>query len=217
MTGSGLVVVVPDGGFDVRRRDAVGAHAQRIEPDAHRQRLAAQDVHRRHAVDGGQHRPGYAQQVIRDAGQRLAGRRGESGVDHSDGAGRLAHHHRIVGIFGQQVTHLIDLGQHLRQRGVGIGVQAQVGADGAAALFGRGSEVFHALRGGDGLRQRGGHKALHQVSGGAWVLGGDGDHRAFDAGILAQRQVQQRARADQRDQQGKGDGQDGTANKEIGK
>ncbi|MNJ36499.1 hypothetical protein D3C77_312900 [compost metagenome] len=101
LSGCCLVVVVFDGPINIGSSNAVRCHAQRVQPDAHRQVLSAQHVDGRHTFDGGQHGAGDAHQVVGDAGQRLALFRAETGIDDPDRAGCLTHHYRVVGFFGK--------------------------------------------------------------------------------------------------------------------
>ena len=134
-----------DGGDHVGGGDAVGGHQHRIEPDAHRIGLGAEELRLGDAVDGGEARLDDARQVLAHLGRRHLLALDREVHERELEAGALLDD-RIEGIRGQLVAHLLHLGDDLGQRLVGIGVEEHVHLDGAhPERRGRG-DVVGALR-----------------------------------------------------------------------
>ncbi len=211
-----LVVVAADRLGHVGGGQAAPGQAVGVEPEAHRQVLAAEHFHLGHAVDGGEHRLDHPRQVVgqRRDGQGLAGK---ADVGDRGGLAGGALDHRVVGLLRQLVAHRVDLGHGL---GHGLGrIAVEQHADGhhAAPLHRGGGKVVDALHRRHRLGDRLGDEALHQLGGGAGVLGGDGDGGAFQQRVLADRQLAQGQRAEQQDQGADHQRQHRPADEQVGK
>ena len=114
--------------------DAERRHPLRVEPDAHGEGLAAEDLRVGDAVDGLQLRLDDADEIVGDL-RRRHHRRIERQVHQREALPGLLDDHRIVGVLRQHAAHLIDLGQRVGHRAVGIGVEAQVQGDGRDVLL----------------------------------------------------------------------------------
>ena len=132
----------------VARREIQLREAIRIDPDAHRNRLAAFAVGDfLHALDRGEARLHIASEVVRDGRDapllrveaEIEGGVRPVGALHVDD-GRLG--------FGRQLgAHLLEPRRHLRQGGCAVMVELQAHVDGALAGAARG---FHVVDTGDG-------------------------------------------------------------------
>ena len=164
--------------------DAERRHLVRIEPDAHGEGLAAQDLRIGDAVDGLQPGLHHPRQIVGDlrAGHHLAvegevhQRGGLAGLLDDDGVLRLAR---------QLALDLLDLRQHVGDRPVGVGVEPQVEGDDAVVLLRGGGERVDALGAGDRLLDGRGDEALDEVGVGARVGRGDGDGGVGDPADIA--------------------------------
>ncbi len=210
-----LVVVGLDRRGDIAGGDPARRHPHGIEPQPHREDLAAEDVGRGDAGDGDQERLHHPGQVIRDrrARQLVAGkadihdRRGLAGGLGDD---------RVLRPVRDQVLDLLHLGHDLGQRLVGVEIEPDIGGDRAGALDRARGQVVDALGGRHRLRQRCGDEALHQVGRGAGIDRGDGDRRVRELRVLPDRQLHHRAQPDQEDQQADDQRQHRSADEDIG-
>ena len=215
LSGGGLEVVGLDRRLNIARRYATARHLERIEPQPHRECLPAQNVGRRHAVDGRQHRLDHARQIVRDrrAGQLVAGK---PEIHHGRGLpGRLGHD-GIVGFPRDQIFDRVRLGENFSQCLVRVEIQLDIDLDRARALHGRRRDVVDAFGGGDRLLDRRGDEALNQIGRRARIDGGDVDHRVRQLRILPDRQHAGGPQTDQEDQQADDDRQDRTLDEDIG-
>ena len=119
-------------GGNIGRRNVAAGHSDRIEPQPHRKRLAAQNVGGSDAVDGRKHRLHHPRQVVRDCRPRQH-LRGEAEIHHRRGLAGGLGHDRIVGFLWDQVFDRIHLGEHFGQGLVRIEIQLDVDLDGAGA------------------------------------------------------------------------------------
>ncbi len=163
----------------------MGRHAVRLEPDAHRERPATEDIGALNAVDGAQARLHDADEVVADLvlievlGREAQIHRGELRVR------RLDLDDRRLRLGRQVVAHLRHFRLDLRERRVGVVVELEVHGDGADTLRARGLDVVDAVGAGDDALERRGDEATHQVGVGADVRGRDRDHRHVAARELA--------------------------------
>ena len=145
LAGGGGEVVGGERRADVVRGDAERRHFRRIEPDAHGEHLAAENLRVGDAVDRLQPRLDDSGQIVGD----LRGRhhaRIERQIHEGEALPRLLDDHRIVGLARQESAHLIDLGERVRHRPVGIGVEPQVEGDGRHVLLRSSRPACRCLR-----------------------------------------------------------------------
>ena len=194
--------------------EPVGREPVGLEPDPHRKRAAAEDLGALHAVHRREARLHHAGEVVRDlVGFELVAV--EADVHRSR---RLPHLHvddRIEGIGRQLVSHLVDLGRDLSQRGVRVVIEPQVRRDHADAGRAAGFEVVDAVGARDLLFQRRRDEALDEVRAGAGVDGRDSDDRAVADRILPDVQKVDRPPSNQQDEQVHDRRQDGALDEEI--
>ena len=199
----------------VVRGDPERGHFGRIEPDAHGEHLAAENLRVGDAVNGLQAR-------LHDAGQEVGDLRGrhhariEGQVHQREALARLLDNHRIVGLARQKAAHLIDLGERVGHRPIGIGVEPQVEGDGRHVLLRGRDQRVDAFGAGDRLFDRGRDEALDHVGGGAGVGGRNGDRGVRGLRELADLQLVPRHAADQQDEQADDAGQHRPADEEVG-
>ena len=201
--------------------DGLGSHAERrhparVEPDAHREGLVADQLGLGHPRYGLQFRLYDAQQVVVDL--RCAHHLAVEGQIHQ--RGRIAGLRRDYWVFrllGQHGAPAGDLGLDLGQRLIGWVVQLHVGLDHRLALAARRRQVVDTLRLGDRLLQRGRDEALDQFAAGARIGGRDRHHGVARLGVLAYLERADRTQPDDQDQQADDAGQDRPADVDIGK
>ena len=203
-----------------RRAHIVGRHPLRrhtrgIEPDAHRENLAAEKLRVRDAIDG-------LQAGLDDAGEIVGDLRRrhhvgiEAHVHERKTLSRLLDDDGIIGLARQEATHLVDLGQRVRHRPVGIGVEPQVERDRRDVLLRTRHQRVDALRARHRLFDRRGYEALDHVGGRARIGRGDGDRRVRGLRKLADLELVQRHQPDQQDEQAHHARQHRPADEEIG-
>ena len=111
-------------------------HALRVEPHAHGQALTAKRVDLGHPFKGGKQRLHHAAEVVGQGGggQGVAGK-----ADVGDGRGVPGRtlDDRVIGLLGQAVFDLIDLGNHFTQRLGRIFVKRHAQGNHAVALHRR--------------------------------------------------------------------------------
>ncbi len=170
-------------------RDAERGHFRRIEPDAHGEHLAAENLRVGDAVDRLQAR-------LNDAGQIVGDLRGghhariERQVHEGEALPGLFDDDRIVGLARQEAAHLIDLGERVRHRPVGIGVEPQVEGDRRDVLLRGRDQRVDAFGAGDRLFDRRRDEALDHVGSGAGISGRNGDRRVRGLRELADLQLE---------------------------
>ena len=215
LAGGRLEVVRRDRRLHFIGRDVAPGHFHRIEPDAHRKGLPAEDVGGSHAVHRRQHGLDDARQIVRDRRSRqlLAG---EAEIHHGRGLAGGLGDDRVVGFPRDQIFDRVHLGEHLGERLVRVEVQLDVDLDRAGALHRGRGDVVDALGGGDRLLDRRRDETRNQRRGRAGIGGGDGDHRVRQLRILADRQVGRRPQSDQQDQQADDDRQNRPLDEDIG-
>ena len=206
LAGRGGEVVGGERRPHVIRGHAERRHAGRVEPDAHGEGLAAENL----GVGDPVHR---LQPWLDDAGQIVGdlGRghhvRVERQIHEREALARLLDHDRIVGVARQKPAHLIDLGQGVGHRPVGIGVETQIERDGRGVLLRGRDKRVNSLGARHRLLDRGRDEALDDVGRSARVGGGDGDrgvrrlrelpHLKPEGGHSADQQNEQRDHARQ--------------------
>jgi hypothetical protein len=145
------------------------ASSSGLEPDAHGKHAAAEHVGLLHALDGGEARLHHAVQVVGDLVLiELVGVEAQIHRRELVVAG-LDVDRRGLGLGRQLVADLVDLGADLRERGVGVVVEAQVNLDGAEARAAFGLDVIDAVGAGDDALELGGDVAADGVGAGAEV------------------------------------------------
>ena len=212
----GEIVVLRQGVADLRCRDSHGRHPLGLEPDAHGERAAAQDVGALHALDRAQLGLNDPRQIVRDLVLiEILGRKSQ--VHRREAIVRgLQLDDRRLGFRWQVVPHLGHLRLDLRQCRVGVVVQLQVHRDGAHALSAGGLEVVDAVRARDHPLERRRDEAAHEIRVGAHVGGGHRDDRDVAAGILPHAERPDRLEPGDQDDETDHHGQHGPANEEIG-
>ena len=215
LAGGGDEVVGGKGVAHVDGGDAERGHLVGIEPDAHGEGLAAQDLGVGDAVDGLQPGLHHARQVVGDlrAGHHLAV---EGEVHERGGLAGLLDDDGVLQFARQLALDLLDLREHVRDRPVGVGVETQVEGDDAVVLLRGGGERVDALGAGDRLLDGRGDEPLDEVGVGARVGGGHGDGGVGDAGVLAHREICERGEPDQQDQQAHHAGEHRAADENVG-
>ena len=216
LAGRGLEVVGPDRRGDVVGRHAAARHPLRIEPQPHRKGLAAENIRRRHAVDGRQDRLHHAGEIVGDrrARELVAG---EADIHHRRGLAGRFQDDRVVGFLRDQIFDRIDLRQHFGERLVRIDVELDVDRDQALALRRGRGHVVDAFGRGHRLLDRRGDEALHQVRRRAGIDRRHGDHGVRQFRILPDRQAGRGLEADQQDQQADDQRQHRALDEDIGK
>ena len=215
LAGGGGEIVGDERGAHVVRRHAQRSHADRIEPDAHGERISAQDLRVGDAVDRLQARLHDARQIVGDlrGGHHV---RIERQVHEREALAGLLDDGGIVGVAGQKAAHLVDLGERVGHRPVRIGVQTQIERDRRDILLRGRDERVDALGAGHRLLDRRGDEALDDVGRGARVGRGDGDRGVRGRGELSHLQPQRRHAADKQDQEADHARQHRPADEEIG-
>ena len=216
LAGGGGEVVGVERGAHVVRRHAERSHAGRIEPDAHGEGLSAQDLRIGDAVDCLQARLHHAGQIVGDL-RRGHHVRIERQVHEREALAGLLDDHRIVGVARQEAAHLIDLGERVGHRPVGIGVETQIERNRRDVLLRGRDERVDALGARHRLLDRGGDEALDDIGRGAGVGRGDGDGGVRSRGELPHLQPVARHPADEEDQEADDARQHGPSNEEVGK
>ena len=215
LAGGGGEVVGGERGAHVIGRHAVRGHPRRIEPDAHGEHLTAQDLGIGDAVDRLQAR-------LHDAGQIIGDLRGghhvriEREIHEGEALARLLDDDGIVGLARQEAAHLVDLGERVGHRPVGIGVEPEVEGDRRHILLRGRDQGVDALAARDRLLDRRGDEALDHVGGGAGISGRDGDRRVRRLRKLADLQLVPRHAADEQDEQADDRRQHRPADEEVG-
>ena len=214
LAGGGLEVVGGNRRRDIVRRHAAPGHLDRIEPQPHRKGLPTENVGRRHAVDGRQHRLHHAGEIVRYRRTRelLAG---EAEIHHGGGLAGGLGDDRVVGFLGNQIFDRIHLGENFGQRLVGVEVQLDVDLDRAGPQHRRRGDIVDAFGRGDRLLDRRGDEALNQIRRRAWIGSRDVDDGIRQFRILADRHGGRRPEADQQDQQADDDRQNRTFDEDI--
>ena len=154
LAGGGGEVVGGKRGAHLQRRDAERRHFLRVEPDAHGERLPAEDLRVGDAVDGLQLGLHHARQVVGDLrrGQHVAV---ERQVHERRGLARLLDDDGVHGLLRQDAAHLVDLGQHVGDGAVRVGVEAQVERHRADVLLRGRAQRVDAFGAGHRLLDRG--------------------------------------------------------------
>ena len=168
------------GGAHSKGREAVG-----LQPDPHREDPGTQNVGPLDAVDCGKLR---LDNPCQEVGHliRLHSRGGESEVHGGpEFVGVLEFDDGILGLGGEFVADLRELGLDLRQGGIRIVVELQVDGDRAEALGARTLNVVDPLGSRDHALERGGDVAADKIGVGTHIGGGDLDDRDVTARILA--------------------------------
>jgi DNA invertase Pin-like site-specific DNA recombinase len=199
----------------VVRGHAERRHAGRIEPDAHGEGLAAENLGVGDPVDRLQARLDDASQVVGDLG-RGHHLRVERQIHEREALAGLLDHDRIVGVARQEAAHLIDLGQSVRHRPVGIGVETQIERDCRGVLLRGRDQRVDSLGARHRLLDRGGDEALDDVGRGAGVGRGDGDRGVRGLGKLPHLKPVGGHSADQQNEQTNHGRQHRPADEEIG-
>ncbi len=215
LAGGGDEVVGDERVADVVGGDAARRHLDRVEPDAHGEGLAAENLRVGDAVDRLQLRLDDADEIVGDL-RRGHHRRIERQVHQRGALPGLLDDDRIVGVLRQHAAHLVDLRQRVGHRPVGIGVEAQVQGDGRDVLLRGRRQRVDAVGARHRLLDRRGDEALDDVGVGAGIGRGDGDRRVRRQWKLADLQLQPGDAADQQDQQADDGRQHRPANEEIG-
>ena len=211
----GLEVVGLDRRGNVVGRDPARRHPHRIEPQPHREGLAAEDVGRSDAGDGDEQRLDHAGQIIGDPGARqfIAGK---ADIHDRGGLSGGLGDDRVLGAGRQQVFDLLDLGHHLGQRLARIEIEPDVGDDRAGPLHQRRRQIIHTLGRGDRLLERGRDETLQETGRGAGIECRDRDRRVRQFRKLPDRQVEHCAQPDQQDQEADDERQHRASDKKIG-
>ena len=123
---------------------------------------------------------------------------------------------RVLRRLRQHVELARDLGLNLRDRRVGVVVQAHVGLDHRHALAAGGGQIVDAVRLCDRLLQRRGDEALDQFAAGARIGRGDGDHGVLGLGVLAHLHLAEGAQTEHEDQQADDAGEDRPVDEDVG-
>ena len=181
LAGGGDEIVGGERVAHVVGADAERRHPRRVEPDAHGEGLAAEDLRVGDAVDGLQLRLDDADEIVGDL-RRRHHRRIERQVHQRGALPGLLDDHRIVGVLRQHAAHLVDLGQRVGHRPVGVGVEPQVKGDGRDVLLRGRRQRVDAVGARHRLLDRRGDEALDDVGVGARIGGGDGDRRVRQSG-----------------------------------
>ena len=197
----GLKIISLDRSDDVGGGDAAARHPHRIEPQPHRESLAAENVGRGDAVDRRHERLDDARQIVGDrrAAEFIAG---EPDIHHRRSLAGRFQDDRIVGRFRDLIFDLVDLRHYVGQRLVGIGVELHVDLYRARPLHRRRGHVIDALGRGDRLFDRSRDEALHQFRRSAGIGRRHGDDRVRKFRILPNRQAGAGLEPYQQDQTG---------------
>ena len=215
LAGRGGEVVGGERRSHVVRGHPERRHAGRVEPDAHGEGLAAENLGVGDAVDGLQARLDDAGQIVGDLG-RGHHLRVERQVHEREALAGLLDHDRIVGVARQEAAHLIDLGQGVGHRPVGIGVETQIERDRRGVLLRGRDQRVDALGARHRLLDRGRDEALDDVGRGAGVGRGDGDRGVRGLGELPHLKPEGGHSADQQNEQADHGRQHRPADEEIG-
>ena len=200
---------------DVARGDAARGHLGRVEPDAHGEGLAAENLGFRDAVERLQLRLHHTIEIIGDLRAREHIRI-EGHVEEGVALAGLLHDHRILRLARQLALHLLDFRQDVGDRAIGARVQPHVERDGRDVLLGTGDQRVDALGARHGLFERRGDEALDEVGVGARIGRRDGDRGLRQFRILPDLQLEARLRADEQDQQADDGRQNRAADEEVG-
>ena len=215
LAGRGGEVVGGERRAHVVRGHPKGRHAGRVEPDAHGEGLAAQNLGVGDAINSLQARLDHPGQIVGDLG-RGHHLRVERQVHEREALARLLDHDRIVGVARQKAPDLIDLGQGVSHRPVRIGVKTQIERDRRGVLLRGRDERVDALGAGDRLLDRGRDEAFDDVGRGAGVGRGDGDRGVRSLGKLPHLKPVGGHSADEQNEQADHGRQDRPADEEIG-
>ena len=215
LAGGGGEIVGGQRVLDVGGGDVACRHLGWVEPDAHGEGLAAEDVGRSDPVDGLQARLDHPRQIVGDLRQGEHGRV-ERQVHERGGITGLLDHHRILRFARELVLHLRDLREHVGHRAIGVGVEAQVQRDRGDVLLRVRDQRVDAFGGSHGLGDRRRDETLDHVGIGAGIGRGDRDRGRFELRVLADLQLGEGCEPDEQDQQADNAGQHRTADEEIG-
>ncbi len=199
-----------------RRRNAVSRHEVRLEPDPHGEGPIAEDVGALDAGDRAQPRLNDANQVVGDL-VLIEVRRREAEVHRRElRVGVLDLDDRRLGLGRQVVPHLRHLRLDLRQRVVGVVVEAEVDGDRAQPLRARRLHVIDAVGAGDHPLERRRDEAADEVGIRADVRRRDADDRDIAARVLADAQGADRLEAGDQNHQADDDREHRAPDEDVG-
>ena len=167
-----------------RRRNAVGRHQLRLEPDAHGKGPVTKDVGALNAGDGAQFWLHDASQIVGNLVLIEVGRRKTEVQRRELVVGVFDFDDRRLGLGRQLVAHLRHLRLDLRQGVVGVVVEPKVDGDRAETLAARRFHVVDAIGAGDDPLERCGDETADEIRIRARVNRRHAHHRDVTARVL---------------------------------
>ncbi len=207
-------VLAAQRGLDILRRQFVGRHAQRVEPEPHGIFAFPEDAH---LGDTGQRLKLVLDVPVGIIGdvQRRVLIAGEGEIDDRLGVGLDLLDDRLVDLVGQVAAHAAHPVAHIRRRGIRIAVEPEIHGDLAGFLAADRTDEIHALDSRERLLQNLRDLRLDDGRVRALVAGLHIDHGRVDVGIFAHVQPLVGHKPQQEDQQAEHRREDRTADADF--
>ena len=189
----------------------------RLQPDTHRKHASAEYIGALHAFHRGKSRLHHAIQVIGNL-ILIEGVGVKTQIGGSELAvGSLDVDRRRLGFRRQFITHLINLGADLSERGIGVVVETQINLDRADAGAAGGFDIIDAVSTGDNAFQLRGNIASHGIRASPEIDGRDVHDGTITARILTRVEFGVGHQADHQNDDVHHERDDGLADEQVGK